>query len=70
MGKLASITWWKQVGYMSVRTMAQTAVSMVTVGNLVTEMDWVTIGSIALGSGIACVLTQVAILPDPVESEE
>ncbi len=64
MTKLTRKTWWLEVGYRTLKTMAQTALSMITVGNLVTEMDWLSIGSVTLVSGVACILTQFATLPD------
>lgn len=48
----------------AIKTMAQTAVSLITVGNLVTEMDWIAIISISLTSGIASILTSIAGLPE------
>ena len=48
----------------AIKTMAQTSVSLITVGNLVTDMDWVAIFSIALTSGIASILTSIAGLPE------
>jgi len=44
--------------------MAQTAVSLITVGNLVTDMDWLAILSISVTSGIASVLTSIAGIPE------
>ena len=49
--------------------MAQTAVSLITVGNMVTEMDWMSIISISITAGIVSVLTSIAGLPE-LESEE
>lgn len=48
----------------AIKTMAQTAVSLITVGNLVSDMDWVAIASISLTSGIASILTSIAGLPE------
>lgn len=56
--------WIKAAGIRAVKTMAQTAVSLITVGNLVTDMNWVAIASISLTAGIASVLTSIAGLPE------
>lgn len=56
--------WIKCAGVRAVKTMAQTAVSLITVGNLVTEMDWVAIASISVTAGIASVLTSIAGIPE------
>ena len=53
--------WIKAAAVRAVKTMAQTAVSLITVGNLITELDWVSIIGISA--------TSVAGLPE-VESEE
>ena len=59
----------KAAGVRSVKTMAQTAVSLITVGNLITELDWVSIIGISSTEGVVSILTSVAGLPE-VESEE
>lgn len=56
--------WFKAAGVRAIKTMAQTALSLITVGNMVTELDWVAILSISLTSGIASVLTSIAGLPE------
>lgn len=61
--------WLKAAGIRAIKTMAQTAVSLITVGNMVTEMDWMSIISISITAGIASVLTSIAGLPE-LESEE
>lgn len=61
--------WAKATGVRAVKTMAQTAVSLVTVGNLITDMNWVAIVSIAATSGVASVLTSIAGLPELEEVE-
>ena len=61
--------WIKAAGVRAVNTMAQTAVSLITVGNLITELDWVSIIGISATAGVVSMLTSVAGLPE-VESEE
>lgn len=46
------------------KTMAQTAASLITVGNLITDMDWIAIASISATAGIASLLTSIAGLPE------
>ena len=62
--------WFKAAGVRAVKTMAQTAVSLITVGNLITEMDWVSIISISATAGVVSVLTSIAGLPEVKEMEE
>ena len=61
--------WIKAAGVRAVKTMAQTSVSLITVGNLITELDWVSIIGISATAGVVSMLTSVAGLPE-VESEE
>ena len=61
--------WIKAAGVRAVKTMAQTAVSLITVGNLITELDWVSIIGISATAVVVSMLTSVAGLPE-VESEE
>ena len=61
--------WIKAAGVRAVKTMAQTAVSLITVGNLITELDWVSIIGISATAGVVSMLISVAGLPE-VESEE
>jgi len=56
--------WIECAGRRAIKTMAQTAVSLITVGNLVTDMDWLAILSISVTSGLASVLTSIAGIPE------
>ena len=60
--------WIKAAGVRAVKTMAQTAVSLITVGKLITELDWVSIIGISATAGVVSMLTSVAGLPE-VEEE-
>lgn len=60
--------WIKAAAVRAVKTMAQTAVSLITVGNLITELDWVSIIGISATTGVVSMLTSVAGLPE-VEEE-
>lgn len=62
--------WIKAAGVRAVKTMAQTAVSLITVGNLITELDWVSIIGISATAGVVSMLTSVAGLPEVPEVEE
>lgn len=57
-------TWLKASGIRALKTMCQSAVSLITVGSLVTEIDWLAIVSISLTAGITSLLTSVAGLPE------
>ena len=58
-------TWAKSATVRALKTVAQTAVSMLT-GNLVgvLEVDWLGVASVAAMAGIVSLLTSVAGLPE------
>lgn len=60
--------WWKAAFIRCLKTMAQTVVSMVTVGMTITEVDWLSVVSVSIMAGIASLATSLAGLPE-LESE-
>ena len=56
--------WLKAAGIRAVKTFAQTAVSLVTVGQAFIEVDWLTVLSISGTAAIVSLLTSVAGLPE------
>lgn len=61
--------WLKAAGIRAIKTMAQSAASLLTVGALISEVDWVVVGSTALLAGIYSLLTSIAGLPELSETE-
>ena len=64
-----SKAWWKAALIRSVRTMAQTAVAMIPVGVMISEVNWMTVTGTALLAGVVSMLTSVAGLPEVEEKE-
>jgi hypothetical protein len=62
--------WIKAAAIRAVKTVAQTAVSMLT-GNMVgiVDVDWLAVLSVSAMAGIVSVLTSIAGLPDAKEVE-
>ena len=58
------LKWLKCAGVRAVKTMAQTAVSLIGVGTVMSDVDWIMIGSASLLAGILSLLTRVAGLPE------
>ena len=56
--------WLKAAGIRAVTTMAQTAVSMLTVGQAVLDVNWVNVLSVSAVAGVISMLTSVAGLPE------
>ena len=59
--------WIKVAGVRAIKTVAQTAVAMVGVSAVMSEVDWLTVGSASLLAGILSLLTSVAGLPEEEE---
>lgn len=57
--KLLNHQWPKAALVRSIRTMAQTALSMLTIGMAVTEVNWINLISITFVSGLYSFLTSV-----------
>lgn len=57
-------TWLKAAGVRAVKTMAQTAGGMITVGLTMSEIDWATVGSVSLVAGIYSLIMSVKGLPE------
>lgn len=56
--------WWKAAGIRAVKTMAQTAVSMLTVGQAAMEVNWINVLSVSVVAGVISICTSVAGLPE------
>lgn len=61
--------WFKAAGIRAIKTMAQTAVGMLTVGAAVSEVNWLNILSVSFVAGIVSILTSVSGIPE-VQCEE
>lgn len=57
---LVNKDWWIETGVRTVRTVAQTALSMLTVGQAVMEVNWLNVISVSVVSGVMCILTAIA----------
>lgn len=61
--------WWKAAGVRAVKTMAQTALSMLTVGQAVMEVNWMNVLSVTATAGIISILTSIGGIPEVTEEE-
>lgn len=59
-----SKAWWKAAGIRALKTIAQTAVSMLTIGQAVIDVNWVNVLSISAVAGVVSLLTSIAGLPE------
>lgn len=56
--------WIKAASVRSIKTVAQTAVSLIGVGTVMSDINWMMVASASLLSGILSLLTSVAGLPE------
>ena len=56
--------WWKAAGVRALKTVAQTAVATIGTCAVLTEVDWLVVGSASVLAGILSLLTSVAGLPE------
>lgn len=56
--------WFKAAGIRAIKTVAQTAVAMIPVAVMITEVDWITVLSTSLTAGILSILSSIAGLPE------
>ena len=61
--------WFKAALIRAIKTTAQTAVSLLTVGQAFIDIDWIGVISISSVAGIVSILTSIAGLPE-VDKEE
>ena len=56
--------WCKAAGIRALKTVAQTAASLITVGAAITDINWTYLVSVSLIAGILSILTSIAGLPE------
>lgn len=62
--------WLRAAGIRAVKTVAQTALSMITVGQAVSDINWVGIVSVSAVAGLVSILTSVVGIPEVKEDDE
>ena len=56
--------WLKCAGIRAIKTMAQTAVALIGVGTVMSDINWIQVLSASVLSGILSLLTSIAGLPE------
>lgn len=64
-----TVEWWKAAGIRAIKTMAQTAIATIGTSAVMSDVNWIVVGSATLLSGILSLLTSIAGIPE-VESKE
>lgn len=59
-----SKNWWKAAGIRALRTFAQAAIAAIGTTALITEVNWLVVGSTAALAAVLSLLTSLAGLPE------
>ena len=70
MKKLFTRAWFEAAGVRAIKTVAQSAISMIAVGAAMSDIDWLRVGSVSLLAGILSLLTSVAGLPEVADGHD
>lgn len=62
--------WAKAAGVRAIKTVAQTAVATIGTSAIISEVNWIVVGSAALLAGILSILTSIAGIPEVKAGEE
>lgn len=64
MKTLKNKKWWAAAGTRAIKTMAQTAIATIGASTMITETNWVMVGSATVMAGILSLLTSLSGLPE------
>lgn len=59
-----TLEWIKCAGIRAIKTFAQTALSMLTIGQAVIDVNWINVLSVSAVAALISILTSVAGLPE------
>ena len=69
MKQIFTKAWAKATAIRAIKTVAQRAIATIGVSAVMSDVNWIAVGSASLLAGILSVLTSVAGLPEVSESE-
>lgn len=64
MNKEKTLKWLRCAAVRAIKTFAQSALGMLTVGAAMADINWLQVVSVAAVAGIASILTSIAGLPE------
>lgn len=63
-------SWFKAAGIRAIKTVAQTAVATIGTTVVLSEVNWIMVGSASLLSGVLSLLTSLAGIPEECSADE
>lgn len=70
MKKIFTKTWFKASFVRALKTFAQSALALITVGNLISEQNWLSILSVSATAAVVSLLTSIGGLPEVTEDDK
>ena len=70
MEQLTNKNWWKAAAVRTIKTFAEVLISMVTVGQAFSEVEWMHVLSVSGVAALIAFLTCFAGLPEVTEAEK
>lgn len=70
MEQLTNKNWWKAAAVRTIKTFAEVLISMVTVGQAFSEVEWLHVLSVSGVAALIAFLTCFAGLPEVTEAEK
>ena len=64
------VKWFKAAGVRALKTMAQTAVASISTAALMSDVNWIAVGSASVLAGILSLMMSLAGLPELESGEE
>ncbi len=59
-----NMKWWKAAGIRALKTFCQTAIATIGTSAVLSEINWITVGSASVVAALLSLLTSVAGLPE------
>lgn len=62
--------WWKYAGIRALKTVCQTAVASIGTAAVLSEVNWIMVGSASVLAGLLSLLTSLAGIPEVKENND
>lgn len=62
--------WWKYAGIRAIKTVCQTAIASIGTAAVLSDVNWIMVGSASVLAGILSLLTSLAGIPEVDDEKE